>query len=73
MGTLTLRVHGLRRRVAKGGAGDDSNALFTITLSAATANNPPVFDQDAYAFDLAENADGSSRTAVTVGNGVGRR
>ena len=64
IGTLTIRVtasDGVTPTPAT------SSATFTLTVAAApTTNNPPAFDMTSYAFDLAENADGSS-TAVAVG------
>ena len=64
IGTLTIRV------TASDGASPTpatSSATFTLTVSAAPiTNQPPAFGQTSYAFDLAENADGSS-TAVAVG------
>ena len=61
-GALTIRV------IASDGASPTpatSYADFTITVSAAeSTNSPPSFDQSSYAFDLAENADGSGVDAA---------
>ena len=59
IGTLTIRV------TASDGASPTpatSSATFTLTVSAA--NSPPAFGADSYAFDLAENADGSGVDAA---------
>ena len=66
IGTLTIRV------TASDGVSPTSatsSATFTLTVSAATlTNNPPAFGQTSYAFDLAENADGSGvDAAIAVG------
>ena len=62
VGALTIRV------TASDGASPTpatSEATFMLTVSAAP-NNAPAFGATSYAFDLAENADGSS-AAVAVG------
>ena len=66
VGALTIRV------TASDGVSPTpatSSATFTLTVSAAPiTNNPPAFAMTSYAFDLAENADGSGvDAAIAVG------
>ena len=62
IGTLTIRV------TASDGVSPTpatSSATFTLTVAAAPiTNSPPAFDMASYAFDLAENADGSGVDAA---------